>query len=297
MLGRRHLLLLGIFVASLFAVAALAHRRALALREEAADADRHVTIPSPSAARIMSLGYTEMAADIAWVRMLVYYGNGLVHDNGMPDTEALVRLVNVLDPQFRKVYTWGAYATTMRQGMATDEEYQSSVDILRRGIQVFPNDWELSWILGIRLFLEMKGGTDEEKARRKEEGVMYIERAMHNPKAPKDLPLLAASLRTQLGQKEQALRDLQEMILNTEDDKAREILIARYRGLASETATNELADAAKEFDREWDRLFPYAPATVFVLLGAPPSPGVDLEKIVRGETLDDGATLAPSAGE
>lgn len=297
MLGRRHLLLVGVLLACLLAVAALAHRRALALREDATDADRHVTIPSPTAARIMSLGYTEMVADLAWVRMLIYYGNGLVHDNGMPDTEALVRLVNVLDPQFRKVYTWGAYSTTMRQGMATEEEYRSSVEILRRGLEVFPNDWELSWIMGVRLFLEMNGGTDEEKAKRKEEGVMYIERAMHNPKAPKDLPLLAASLRTQLGQKEQALRDLQEMILNTDDDKAREILINRYRGLASETATNELAAAAKEFDREWDELFPYAPATYFVLLGPPPSPTMDLEKIVRGETLDDGAPLAPSAGE
>src|SRR5215470_11935647 len=107
MLGRRHLLLLGTLVAGLLVLAQLTHRSALALREEAADADRHVTIPSPEAARIMSLGYSEMAADLAWVRMLVYYGNGLIHHNGMPDTEALVRLVNVLDPYFRKVYTWG----------------------------------------------------------------------------------------------------------------------------------------------------------------------------------------------
>ena len=284
-------------VLALLFVASFTHRQAQALRDEVAEIDRHVVIPSPEAARVLSLGFAEMAADLAWVRMLIYYGDGLIHDTGMPDTEALVRLVNTLDPHFRKAYVWGAYATTMRNGTATNEEYVSSIEVLQRALKVYPNDWELNWILGIRLFMEVKGGTDEEETKRKEEGVMYIERAMHNPKAPPDLPLLAASLRTQLGHKEQALRDLREMILNTDDEKAREKLQARYNALASETAGNELAVAAREFDQAWQAHLPYAPRSYYVLLGDPPTPRVDLDAIVQGQTFDSGPSLAPSPGE
>ncbi len=291
------LVVLLLAILALLVVASLTHRQARALRDEVAEIDRHVVIPSPEAARILSLGFTEMAADVAWVRMLIYYGDGLIHETGMPDTEALVRLVNTLDPHFRKAYMWGAYATTMRNGTATNEEYASSVDVLKRGLKVYPTDWELNWILGIRLFMEIKGGSEEEETKRKEEGVMYIERAMHNPKAPPDLPLLAASLRTQLGHKEQALRDLREMILNTDDEKAREKLQARYNALASETAGNELAAAARDFDLAWQSHLPYARRSLYVLLGSPPPPRVDLEAIVGGDTFDGGASLASSPGE
>jgi len=284
-------------ILGLLVVASLTHRQARTLRDEAAEIDRHVLIPSPEAARVMSLGFTEMAADIAWVRMLIYYGDGLIHETGMPDTEALVRLVNTLDPHFRKAYMWGAYAMTMRKGTATDEEYLSSIDVLKRALRVYPTDWEFNWILGIRLFMEVKGGTEEEEAKRKEEGVMYIERAMHNPKAPPDLPLLAASLRTQLGHKEQALRDLREMILNTDDEKARAKLQERYNALASETAGNELAAAARDFDQAWQAHLPYARRSLYVLVGEPPSLKLDLDAIVQGQIFDGGPSLAPSAGE
>lgn len=290
-------LILSLALLALVAVASLTHQQAQALRADVAELDRHVVIPSPEAARVLSLGLTEVAADVAWVRMLIYYGDGLINDTGMPDTEALVRLVNVLDPYFRKAYMWGAYATTMRSGMATNDEYASSIEVLKRGLKVFPNDWEFNWILGVRLFMEVKGGTEEDEAKRKEEGVMYIERAMHNPKAPPDLPLLAASLRTQLGHKEQALRDLREMILNIDDAKAREKLQARYNALASETAGNELAAAASEFDQGWKAHFPYASRSFYVLLGSTPSSKIDLETVVRGDTFDDGPPLASGRGE
>ncbi len=289
------ILVLAFALVGLTAFVSFEHRRALALRD-LSEIERHVTIPSPQAARFMSLGYTELAADLTWVRMLIYYGGGVLHDTGNPDTEQLVRLVNVLDPVFRKAYIWGAYATTMRNGFATEEEYRSSVEVLRRGLEVFPNDWELNWILGIRLFTEMKSGTDEEQRQRKEEGAMYIERAMYSPKAPSDLPILAASLRTRLGQKEQALRDLREMIFNTEDEKARALLVAKYSVLASETASHELAQAAEAFNKEWRAQLPYAPATLYVLLGPTPTPRLDVAALTPRDPLGDGAFLALDSG-
>src|SRR5262249_41634527 len=158
---------------------------------------------------------------------------------GMPDVELLVRLINRLDPTFRKPYFWGAYATTFRKQIPTEDEYRGSAEILRRALEVFPDDWELNWLLGLRLFFDLTSGGAHEVARRKDEGAAYIERAMHLPNSPKDLPILAAIMRTRLGQKERALRELREMILNTDDEKARTPLQRRYAQLASSVAGNE----------------------------------------------------------
>jgi hypothetical protein len=177
---------------------------------------------------------------------------------------------------------WGAHATTFR-GRAREAEYQSSVDILRRGLAVFPKDWELSWLLGLRLFYDVKAATPEEKNRLREEGAMYIERAMRLPDAPGDLPLLAASLRSKLGQKERALRELREMILTTEDETARETLEARYAVMASEDASNELATEARKLDAEWRAHLPYAPRTLFIILGPPPPAAFDLKQLAEAQ--------------
>ncbi len=294
MLRAKHLAALALLAAALLALASVSHRQALALRAQVSEIDRHVLVPSPGVARILAMGYNELAADLVWVRMLVYYGDGLVHDTGMPDTEALVRLVNTLDPRFRKPYIWGAYATTFRNRFATPAEYRASVEVLRRAVEQYPDDWEFAWVLGLRLFLDVKATSPEEETRLKEEGAAYIERAMRLPKAPSDLPLLAASFRSRLGQKEHALRDLREMILNTQDEKGRQELVNRYAALVSETASHELADAAAELDAAWKKHLPYASRTLYILLGPPPSAGFDLDAAARADLFSDGTSLAPS---
>ncbi len=273
-------------LALLLAAASSGHRRALALRVKELP-DPHTIVPPPSVARILSLGENELLADLAWVKTLVYYGDGLVHDTGMPDVEELIALVNRLDPKFRRPYAWGAQATTFRQRTATHDEYVASVEILRRGVANLPRDWELSWLLGLRLFLDIKGGTEEEQRLRREEGAMYIERAMRLPGAPDDLPLLAVSLRTRLGQKDRALRELREMILTTENEQAREQLQARYAALASEAASEDLAAEARKLDQEWKAHLPYTSRTTYILLGPPPPAGIDLGQLARGTELED----------
>jgi hypothetical protein len=264
-------------VAALFTVAALAHRRVVALRPPAADIEAYVTKPTPQAARLMALSHNELLADLYWIKTLIYYGDGLVANHGMPDVESLLALINRVDPYFRKPYQWGSFATTFRQQRATQAEFRSSVDVLRRGIAIFPDDWELAWLLGLRLFLDLKPEDKAERARLQEEGAMYIERAMRLPGAPADLPVLAATLRTKLGQKDRALRELREMILITEDEAARQKLQAKYAALASESASDELASHARELDNAWRRDLPYATRTMYLILGPPPPRVLDLE--------------------
>jgi hypothetical protein len=274
-------------LAVLAAATSLAHRRAEALRSAQADVDAHVVVPSPRAARFLSLGENELLADLMWARTLVYYGEGLVKHTGMPDVERLIALINALDPWWRHPYLWGAYATTFRLQVPTQEEFQSSVAILRRAIDRFPDDWEFAWMLGNRLFWDLRPADPETQARLREEGAFYIERAMHLPGAPPNLPIMAAAMRTKLGQKERALRELREMILNADDDQARRELFARYAEMRGAEDSDLLAEA-RSLDQAWRATFPYAPRSFYILVGPDPSrrSGIDLKDTVASGVLE-----------
>jgi hypothetical protein len=256
------------------------------VRDTAGPVETPVWVPTPRAGRVLSLGYNEMAADFAWARTTVYYGDGLEKNFAMSAVEPLVALVNALDPRFRRPYLWGAYAVTFRQRAATPAEYRSSVAILERGVAVFPQDWELAWLLGLRYYLDIKGDDPAETRRFKEMGVDWLERAMRLPGAPGDLPGLAATLRTQLGQKERALRELREMILTTTDEAARANLLERYERMASQELATALRSAQQDFATRWHSELPYAPASMFLLVGEP-APVLSAPELLAGAATRD----------
>ena len=248
--------------------------------------DPHAWVLKPEIARLLTLGENELWADLAWIRTVVYYGNGLVQNTGMPDVEKLIAEVNAVDPRFRRPYFWGSYATVFRQKLATPEEYESSVRILRRAVAAFPDDWELHWNLGIRLYFDIKRSDPDEQRRVNEEGAALIERAMHLPRAPASLAITALAMRSKLGQRERALRTLKEMILTTEDAAARKTLQERYGELVSEDVSRELAKAAKSDEEAWRAAAPWAPRSFFHIMGAPARSGFNLTDIARGEELE-----------
>jgi hypothetical protein len=255
----------------------IARREARTLRASADEVDAHVLLPPPAALRILSLGYTELAADLAWVRTVVYYGDGMMKKHGAPDLGQLLTAVTLLDPNFRRPYLWGAHALTFRNQIATQEEYRLSADLLRRAVEHFPRDWELSWLLGLRLFLDVKVDDPAEQRRLREEGATYMERAMRMPHAPQTLAGMAAAMRTKLGQRERALRELREMIYATTDASARETLLQRYTNLSSSAdAAAEIRAQAERFEAEWKAELPYVPPTLYLMVGPRPAPGFAL---------------------
>ena len=246
-----------------------------------------VLVPSPAAARIMSLGYRELVADLFWTRTLVYYGEGLSENLSLAWVDSLVATVNALDPLFRRPYRWGAFATTYKRGAATQEEFKASVRVLERGVKAFPEDHELLWLLGLRYTFDLAAADDAEKTRNAERGATYMERAMRAPGAPATYALSAAALRTRLGQTERALKELEEMILNTSDPRARAQLEARYRDLADAGAADAIAEEAKRFDAKWQADLPFAPPSLYVLMGdRPPRAMRRLDELAAPPTLE-----------
>lgn len=228
-------------------------------------------IPPPRTLHVLAGGFNEALADFYWARTLVYFGTAVAERKPTRDTEGLVAVVNGLDAKFRRPYVWGGYsaAFTDRNVDLKDADVTDSIKILERGIVAFPNDWELHWLLGLRYYLDVRSPDPKLQRAAKERGIALIERAMRLPKAPANIATLATTLRSELGQKERALKELRELILTTEDEAARKQLLAKYHSMATAGTAQALEREGAEFMKERKEAMPYAPQAIFVLVGAP----------------------------
>lgn len=105
-------------------------------------------ISSPSTLKRMSLGYTGLLADIYWTRAVQYFGSH--HRRSAEEYNLLYPLLDItttLDPKLTVAYRFGATFLTEPppQGAGQPEK---AVELVRRGIQQNPNDWQLYYDLG-----------------------------------------------------------------------------------------------------------------------------------------------------
>lgn len=255
--------------------------------------EEYVVLPPPGQAALLSAGYRELWASVTWCRALVYYGSSLTGETDLRYLERFIDTILELDPKFKRVYRWAAYAVTYKgagakidtQG-ATQAEYLVSIKYLEQAIQAFPEGYELYWLAGLRYYLDLKSPDPAQDQRYKERGAELIEQAMRKKDAPRDLGTLAASLRTKLGQKERALRDLKEMVLSTDDEDARQKLITKV-GVTSgdQDLVEEIAAARDRFDEAKVDHARTLPRDFFTLLGPPPSPVIDFTKLATDRDL------------
>ncbi len=226
--------------------------------------------PSPASARFLSLGYREAWADWLWIRALGYFGGD---EKRATSTRALVEAIAALDPRYRRVYAWGGKAITAVGTGATEDDYLAAIAILERGAREFPDDYEIPDYIG-KLYTSLDLRSDDPvKARRwQEEGARWLERAVRTPGAPTGMATVAAHLRSKLGQREQAARDLRELILYTSDRAQRDKLIkklASLEGEDSDAISYELDVMSRRFQERWDRERPELPPTMYLLVGPP----------------------------
>jgi tetratricopeptide (TPR) repeat protein len=249
------------------------------------DTEGYIVLPR-AVEPLARIGYRQLVADILWTYTTVYaadYSREQVTQYRY--LEQLLDRILELDPKFERVYKWAAFAVMYKNGYATQDEYRKSVEYLERGIEQFPDRYELYWIAGIRYFANLHSDDPEQQRRFREKGASLIEQAMHKPDAPTSLATLAASLRVKLGQKQRALHDLRQVILTIEDEKAQAKLIRRYNALAGEQFPEEERRAKREFEARWRATLPYASPSMFVLLGERPSPVIDFEALATERDL------------
>lgn len=191
-------------------------------------------LPPAEWLRVLSLGWDEVAADLLWMRALVYFGEEFRHGGGLSYVFDYGDAIVALDPHFGAAYRWMGMAALYRPVEVTTDDVERAVAFMQRGEELFPNDGELAWNIGAALVFELPGmlGDDVEGIRRaRERGLPYLMKAVRLGAAPEWAALTNASLLAQIGRREQAIRHLVQMHALVDDPATRAQIEERIRVL------------------------------------------------------------------
>ena len=268
-------------------IAVLALGGARVLREAAGgEAPRVIAdepyAPAPGTAPLVALGYRELFADLLFLRLKGYFGGRENTANGIA---GLVEAIVALDPQYHRIYEWGARAITLAGRGVDNDAYRRAIALLEAGAQEFPDDWKLPYLEGEIYTQDLQTKDPAERRAWDERGTLLTESAIRKPNAPAEAATWAATMRTRLGQHQRAVDGLREMLLVTDDDAARARLLTKLADLESSSASelaSELLDARKMFQSAWMAARPTIPASMYVLIGAPLSVRFDLGTLATG---------------
>jgi hypothetical protein len=238
--------------------------------------------PSPEAAPFVTLGYRELGADLMFVRMVGYYGSA---DNDADTLATLADTIATLDPRFRRVYEFGAVASTSARRGVDNEIRLRAIALLAKAGKNFPREYRFPNLAGQIYLVDLETRDPEQRRLWDEQGTLLLESASRKPGAPADAALHAAVLQTRFGQRQRAIDGLRELLLITSDRGARERIVEQLAKLADEDAdaiAAEMLEARKTFDNTWLRVRPAVPASMYVLIDKSIPPGFDLAELATG---------------
>ncbi|HEX2572242.1 MAG TPA: hypothetical protein VH877_22045 [Polyangia bacterium] len=237
-------------------------------------------LPRTQVLHHLALGHDELLADLMFIRTVNYFGAELLGRRRYEWLRPHLDTVIALDPHFRTAYLFGSRAAMYNGAPITNERVWESSHFLEAGLAVFPRDWEFAFTLGCNYLNELTTQDPQERARWRRIGGDWIRRAAIAGGGPPWLPNLAATILTEAGEVEAAIRYLEEAYLTTDQEASREqilLLLAAKR----RTQQKHLEQARDEFVARWKRTLPYVPGDLFVLIGEPPTKRMDLPFLLR----------------
>jgi hypothetical protein len=223
----------------------------------------------------MSLGHHELAADLVYLRAVIYFGSEVSARGGFQWLDHYLDTIVALDPRWKTPYRWAGVATMYNGKTITRERVELSSHFLRAGIEQFPSDWELPFMLGCNLLFEMKPRDAAEKARLTDEGAQWIRRASLVGGAPAWVALLAATILRKEGREDAALRHLEQVYYSTSDERTRQEVRNRLVSLKAKIDFDREAKERARFEAAWKGDLPYVSSDLYVLIGEPRSPDLD----------------------
>ena len=236
-------------------------------------------LPRTEVVRVAALGHTELAADLVWVRAVVYAGEQIGHHGKMKWLDRYLETIVALDEAFKRPYKWAGVITMYNGHTITNEMVRDSNHYLSLGEQRFGDDWEFPFMLGCNYLHEMKTDDPAQKTEWKRMGAEYIRKAALLRGSPPWLPILAATLYTRQGQEDVAIRHLEEVYASTEDPQVRQEVLYKLRQLKASSDARHIEETRAELDRGRKAWAPYAPTDLYILVG-PPHADESLDKLV-----------------
>ncbi|MHB8893726.1 MAG: hypothetical protein ACYC99_00910 [Candidatus Geothermincolia bacterium] len=179
--------------------------------------EQFIYLPSGRHTKALTLGFSNLAADVLWIRAVSYFGGHVLTDNEYPWLYRILVQVTSLDPPFMYPYLFGGMALALKP-----QHGEESVAMLTRGMINYPGDWRYPFYIGFNAFYNQR---DPERAA----GLMRYAASL--PGSPQYLPPLAASLLAETGRVDAAVRFLETMAEGTRDQYARAKILRKIEDL------------------------------------------------------------------
>ena len=237
-------------------------------------------LPPPHWLEVMSLGYRRALADLIWLRALIYFGDEFVNRGEVRHVFNYGDSMLTLDPDFKRVYRWVGVAGVYTPKGSPREFIERSVDVLRRGVERFPNDGQLAWDAGATIAYELLPQIpkdDPERERLKAESNEHMMAAARLGAGPDWLVITNATTLRKLGEKDRELRHLEEMYALVRDPNVKAQIEIRLSQLRDEAYAEAFREANQEFERRREEDFPYMPPTLYFFVADPVKSSIGLE--------------------
>lgn len=201
----------GGFLALLIALCAVIAVTAPRLDRSAAahEADL-IYLPRAEYLRPLSLGYTQVLADVLWFRTISYFGQHFRGDRMYPWLAYMCDLVTDLDPRAEYVYRFCGMILPWEAGQS-----DAGIRLLEKGIEALPDSWLLHYWIGFNYYFFKN---DFETA------ASHMRQAALTPGAHPNTAQFAALLASEHQDPETTMRFLTEMQSEVESDEVREVV-------------------------------------------------------------------------
>lgn len=294
---------LALFFAGAVLVGILQPRVDRTRHERAVDAAL-VFVPDGKTLRIASSGLHEPTADLMWVHAGLLFGERwdepgaggaaarVREPDWLPWLERTLEAIHTLDPRWRTPYYYGALMLRVLG------DIDGSDATLRRATEALPNEWFFPFNLGMNYFLYRDDPA---------EAARWIERAAALPGAPKWYAAAAASMKEEAGQRDTAIRYLEDVLATATDpllvsDTTNKLvrlrhnaLVAQWEGLCRQLRADRgrPLESPEELERLAGRPLPPNPrGDAWVVGGDGVVRGVAAERERRRRTAQGEWTLA-----
>ncbi len=191
--------------------------------------EQFLYLPSGRHTKALTLGFSNLAADVLWVRAVSYFGGHILTDNEYPWLYRILVQVTTLDPPFMYPYLFGGMVLALKP-----ETGHESIAMLARGMANYPGDWRYPFYIGFNAFYNQH---DPERA------AELMRYAASLQGSPEYLPHLAASLLAESGRIDAAIQFLETMAEGTSNHVARAKILSKIADLRA----NRIPEPLKAF--------------------------------------------------
>lgn len=108
--------------------------------------------PSGRNVRVAAFGHGEVAADMAWLRAVQYYGAHRKKDNRFEHLEHVFDILTTLAPRFESAYVFGAFALAQE-----GRDFAQAEALMRKGLDHNPRSGYLAFETGFLYYVKPNG--------------------------------------------------------------------------------------------------------------------------------------------